>query len=54
MPSLRTVIGWLAVLFIIWWIVTNPSGAANAAHAVGHLFTQAANGLSSFLTSVTH
>jgi len=53
MPRLSTVLWWLFIAFIIWFILTQPAGAANLAHSIGHLFTRAANGLASFANHLT-
>ena len=31
----KKVLGWLVVIFLIFWLVTNPSGSADAVRAVG-------------------
>jgi len=51
-PRFSSIAWGLFWIFLIWFIVTSPHAAAQAAHNIGHLFTQAANGVSSFLTSL--
>jgi hypothetical protein len=51
MPSLKTILWVLFWIFVVWFIVTNPAGAATAAHGIGHLFTRLATGISAFLSS---
>jgi hypothetical protein len=53
MPSGRTIFWWLLIGFLAYWVITNPAGAAHAAHAIGHLFTQAAHGLSAFFSNLS-
>lgn len=53
MPRLSTVLWWLAIGFVVYWVVTNPAGAAHAVHAIGHLFTEAARGLSAFFSNLS-
>ncbi len=43
---------WLAAAFILWWIVTSPSGAGLAVHHLGSGATRAANSLSRFISSI--
>ena len=31
----RRVIGWIVVIFLIFWLVTNPAGSADAVRNVG-------------------
>jgi hypothetical protein len=31
----RKVIGWLVVIFLVFWLVTNPAGSADAVRDVG-------------------
>jgi hypothetical protein len=31
----RRVIGWIVVIFLIFWLVTNPAGSADAVRGVG-------------------
>jgi hypothetical protein len=50
--TLRTVLGWLAVAFIIWWIVEDPTGAAHVAHNIGTFLTEAAHGISAFFANL--
>jgi hypothetical protein len=52
MPSGRTILWFLFWAFLIWWVISNPAGAAHAVHAIGHLFTRVAAGLSSFFSSL--
>jgi hypothetical protein len=49
---LKTVLGWLVVAFIVWWIIEDPTGAANVVHNIGHILTSVARGLSSFFASL--
>ena len=31
----KKVIGWLVVIFLVFWVVTNPAGSADAVRGVG-------------------
>jgi hypothetical protein len=50
--SLKTVLGWLAVAFIVWWIIEQPTGAAHIVHNIGVFLTTVAAGLSHFFASI--
>jgi hypothetical protein len=50
--SLKTVLGWLAVAFIVWWIIEDPAGAAHVVHNIGTFLTNLAHGISTFFTQL--
>ena len=50
--NLRTVLGWLAVAFLVWWIIEEPAAAAHVVHNIGTFLTSAAHGISSFFASL--
>jgi hypothetical protein len=50
--NLKTVLGWLAVAFVIWWIIEAPTGAPHLVHNVGIFITSAAHGISNFFASL--
>ena len=50
--NLKSVIGWLAVAFIIWWIIVEPAAAAQVVHNIGAFLSTAAHGISTFFTSI--
>jgi hypothetical protein len=49
--SLKTILGWLAVVFIIWWVIMQPHGAAHIVQHIGSFITTVATGLSHFFAS---
>jgi hypothetical protein len=49
--NLKTVLGWLALAFVMWWVIEDKSGAADVVHNIGNFLTSAAHGISSFFTS---
>lgn len=53
MPRLSTIVWWAFLIFVAWFIVTSPHAAAQAVHGIGHLFTQAAHGVSAFITNLS-
>jgi hypothetical protein len=50
--TLNTVLGWLAVAFVVWWIIQDPEGSASAVHNIGTFLSSAAHGISSFFASL--
>jgi hypothetical protein len=50
--SLKTVLGWLCVAFIVWWVIEQPTGAAHVVHNIGTFLTTAASGLSHFFSTI--
>jgi len=50
--NLKTILGWLAVAFVVWWVVEDPAGAAHVVHDIGTLLTTAAHGISNFFASL--
>ena len=50
--NLKSILGWLAVAFIIWWIIEQPTAAAHVVHNIGTFLTSAAHGISSFFSSI--
>ena len=50
--NLKTILGWLAVAFIVWWVIEQPTDAGHIVHNIGTFLTTAASGLSHFFASV--
>jgi hypothetical protein len=50
--NLKTVIGWVALAFVIWWIMVEPAAAAHVVHNIGAFLSSAAHGLSTFVASL--
>jgi len=50
--NLKTILGYAAVAFIIWWIIEEPTAAAHVVHNIGTFLTSAAHGISSFFASI--
>jgi hypothetical protein len=46
--SVKTIAGWLALAFVIWWVIEQPSDAAHIVHNIGVFLGTAAAGLSAF------
>ena len=50
--NLKTVLGWLAVAFVLWWIITDPTGAAQVVNNIGAFLASAARGIATFFSSL--
>jgi hypothetical protein len=51
---MSTIIFWLIIFFLLWFVITNPTGAASVWHGITGFLAKAANGLSTFLTNAVH
>jgi len=54
MPRMRTVIGWAVVIFIGWWIISNPQGAAATMTNLLDGLKGVGTGLATFFGSLGH
>ena len=50
--DLKTVLGWVALAFVVWWVIAEPAAAAHVVHNIGVFLSSAAHGLSTFFTSI--
>lgn len=50
--NLKSILGWLALAFVVWWIILHPHGAAQIVADIGNFLTSAAHGLSNFFASI--
>ena len=50
--NLKTIAGWAAVAFIVWWVIQQPTSAAHLVHNIGTFLSTAATGLSHFVSSI--
>ena len=50
--NVKTIVGYLAIAFVVWWIIQQPANAAHIVHNLGTFLTTAANGVSRFFASV--
>jgi hypothetical protein len=48
----KTIIGWLVIAFIVWWVIQEPASAGHLVHNIGSLLSQAAHGVSNFVASI--
>jgi hypothetical protein len=50
--SLKTILGWVAVAALVWWVIEQPTGVAYIVHNVGTFMSTAASGLSHFFATI--
>ncbi len=50
--TLKSILGWLAVAFIVWWVIEQPTAAAHVVNNIGTFLTTVASGLSHFFASI--
>jgi hypothetical protein len=50
--EVKTVAGWVAIAFVVWWIIQQPADAAHLVHNVGEFFNEAATSLARFISSI--
>jgi hypothetical protein len=50
--NLKTILTYLVIAFVIWWVIQEPTNAAHLVHNIGTFLTQAAHGLSDFVSSI--
>jgi putative solute:sodium symporter small subunit len=50
--SWKKVLGWLVVIFLIWFLITNPTGAAAAVNNLLNALRSVGNSLATFFTSL--
>jgi putative solute:sodium symporter small subunit len=48
----KKVLGWLVVIFLVWFLVTNPTGAAAAVTNLLNALKSVGNSLATFFTSL--
>ncbi len=50
--KLKTILGWLAVAFILFFVIKDPTGAAHVINNIGNFLSSVARGISAFFTSL--
>ena len=48
----KTIIGYLVIAFIVWWVIQEPGSAGHLVHNIGSLLSQAAHGVANFVASI--
>jgi hypothetical protein len=52
MPTVKQVFGWLVVIFLIFFIVTQPTQAANITRNLWNLLVEIGHGIADFITAL--
>ena len=50
--KLKTILGYTAVAFILFFVIKDPTGAAHVVSNIGNFLASAARGVSAFFTSL--
>ncbi len=50
--DLKTVLGWAALAFVVWFVIAEPTAAAHIVHNIGAFLSSAAHGISTFISSI--
>ncbi len=50
--KLKTILAYVAIAFVVWWVIQEPTSAAHLVHNIGTLLSEAAHGLSNFVASI--
>jgi hypothetical protein len=50
--NLRSIVGWLALALVIWWVIEEPASAAHVVHNIGAFLSSAAHGITTFFASI--
>ena len=50
--KLSKILTYVAIAFVIWWVIQQPTSAAHLVHNIGTLLSEAAHGLSNFVASI--
>lgn len=50
--NVKKIAGWTGVAFMMWFIITQPGGAAGIMKDMGSMMNGAAEGMSTFVTSM--
>ena len=48
----KSIAGWAALAFIVWFVLVEPTAAAHVVHNIGAFLTSAAHGISTFFSSL--
>ena len=50
--QLKKVLGWAVVVFLAWYLFTQPAAAGNSVHNLLNLLQQAGSSIATFLSSI--
>jgi hypothetical protein len=48
----KTLAGYAAIAFVVWWVIEQPASAAHIVHNIGTFLSTAASGLSHFVANI--
>jgi hypothetical protein len=48
----KKIAGWAVVVFLVWYLITNPTGAAHAMTRLMHFLKQVGNSIATFFNSL--
>jgi hypothetical protein len=48
----KTIAGWAAIAFLVWFVIEQPAAAAHIVHNIGAFLSSAAHGFSTFVASI--
>lgn len=48
----KTLAGYAAIAFVVWWVIEQPTSAAHIVHNIGAFLSTAASGLSNFVSNI--
>jgi hypothetical protein len=48
----KTILTYLIIAFVIWWVIQQPTSAAHLVHNIGVLLSDAAHGLANFVANI--
>jgi hypothetical protein len=48
----KQIFGWLAIAFILFYVIKDPGGAAHIIHNIGNFLTSVASGFTNFFNSL--
>jgi hypothetical protein len=50
--NVKTLAGYAAIAFVVWWVVKEPTSAAHLVSNIGNFLSSTASGLSHFVSSI--
>jgi hypothetical protein len=50
--KLKTILGYAAIAFILFFVIKDPTGAAHVVTNIGNFLAEVARGISAFFTSL--
>lgn len=50
--NLKTILGYFALAFIVWYVIGQPAAASHVVASIGAALTGAAHGLSGFFAGI--